>query len=39
LQEHGIRILSRGMFYLSAAHTEQDVDHAIDVAKRVLVEM
>ena len=36
LQENGVRILGRGMFYVSAAHTEQDVDHAVDVAKRVL---
>ncbi len=39
LQERGVRILSRGMFYLSASHTEQDVDLAVDVAKRVLAEM
>jgi glutamate-1-semialdehyde 2,1-aminomutase len=39
LQESGVRILSRGMFYLSAAHTEQDIDHAVDVAKHVLAGM
>lgn len=36
LQEGGIRILSRGTWYLSAAHTEEDVDHAVRVAQRVL---
>lgn len=36
LQEEGIRILSRGTWYLSAAHTEEDVDHAVRVAQRVL---
>ena len=39
LQESGIRILGRGTFYLSAAHTEQDIDHAVDVAKTVLKRM
>jgi glutamate-1-semialdehyde 2,1-aminomutase len=39
LQESGVRILGRGMFYLSAAHTEQDIDHAVDVAKHVLADM
>lgn len=39
LQENGVRILGRGMFYLSAAHTEADVDQAVDVAKRVMAEL
>jgi glutamate-1-semialdehyde 2,1-aminomutase len=32
MQERGVRLLGRGMFYLSAAHTEADVDHAVAVA-------
>ncbi len=37
LQEAGIRILSRGTWYLSAAHTEEDVDRAVRVAREVMV--
>jgi len=36
LQEAGIRILSRGTWYLSAAHTEEDVDRAVQVTRKVL---
>ncbi len=36
LQEAGIRILSRGTWYLSAAHTEEDVDRAVRVAREVM---
>jgi len=36
LQEEGIRILSRGTWYLAAAHTEEDIDHAVRVARTVL---
>jgi len=39
LQEAGIRILSRGTWYLCAAHTEEDIDQAVDVAQKVLAEM
>ena len=39
LQEQGIRILSRGMWYLSAAHTEADIDCAVGVARKVLMMM
>ena len=38
LQESGVRILGRGMFYLSAAHTEQEIDHVVDVAREVLAQ-
>jgi glutamate-1-semialdehyde 2,1-aminomutase len=39
LQEEGIRILGRGTWYLSAAHTEEDIDQAVRVAKTVLMKM
>ncbi len=39
LQERGVRILGRGTFYLSAAHTEQDIDHAVGVAKTVMASL
>jgi len=31
-----VRIIGRGLWYISAAHTEEDIDHAIVVAKSVL---
>ena len=36
MHDEGIRIIGRGLWYLSAVHTEQDVDTAIEVADRVL---
>ena len=39
LQEQGVRILGRGTFYLSAAHTEQDIDHAVDVVRNTLLRL
>jgi glutamate-1-semialdehyde 2,1-aminomutase len=37
--DRGIRLIGRGIWYLSVAHTEQDIEHAISVASEVLVEM
>ena len=34
-----IRIIGRGLWYISAAHTEEDIDHAIQVASEVLCNM
>lgn len=31
-----IRIIGRGLWYISAAHTEEDIDHAILVSRKVL---
>lgn len=31
-----IRIIGRGLWYISAAHTEEDIDHAIAVSRKVL---
>ncbi|MCS7055320.1 MAG: aspartate aminotransferase family protein [Thermoflexales bacterium] len=39
LQEEGLRILSRGTWYLCAAHTEADVDFAVCAARKVLATM
>mgnify|MGYP000899163402 CR=1 FL=1 len=36
MHDEGIRIIGRGLWYISAAHTEQEIDYAIDAAKRVL---
>lgn len=37
LHDQGIRVIGRGLWYLNAAHTEEDVDLATAAAKRVLV--
>ena len=39
MQERGIRLIGRGLWYLSAAHTEADIDYALMVAKEVLKEI
>jgi len=36
MHDRGIRIIGRGLWYISAAHTEQDIDHAIKIATEVL---
>lgn len=36
MQESGIRIIGRGLWYISTAHTEADIDEAIEKAKEVL---
>ncbi len=35
MQERGIRIIGRGLWYISAAHTEAEIDHAVTVAREV----
>ena len=39
MQERGIRLIGRGLWYLSAIHTEAEVDCAISTAREVLGEM
>lgn len=39
MHEKGIRIIGRGLWYISAAHTEDDIDRAIEVAGEVLKEL
>ena len=36
MQNEGIRIIGRGLWYISTVHTEEDIDKAIDVADKVL---
>ncbi len=36
MHDERIRIIGRGLWYISAAHTEQDIDHAIEVSARVM---
>lgn len=38
MHDRGIRIIGRGLWYISAAHTEADIDQAIALAKEVLAE-
>jgi len=39
MQDKGIRIIGRGLWYISAVHTEKHIEHALKVAKEVLQEM
>ena len=36
MQERGIRIIGRGLWYISAAHTEEDIEQAVQMSKEVL---
>ncbi|MBY5960263.1 aspartate aminotransferase family protein [Membranicola marinus] len=36
LNQEGVRVIGRGLWYISAAHTEADIDHAIQTIDRVL---
>ncbi|HEY4065119.1 MAG TPA: aspartate aminotransferase family protein [Puia sp.] len=36
MHDRGIRIIGRGLWYISAAHTEEEIDHAIKTAEEVL---
>jgi glutamate-1-semialdehyde 2,1-aminomutase len=36
LHERGLRVIGRGLWYISAAHTEADIDRAAATAKEVL---
>jgi glutamate-1-semialdehyde 2,1-aminomutase len=36
MHDNKIRVIGRGLWYISAAHTEADIDHAIDQTTRVL---
>ena len=39
MQERGVRLIGRGLWYLSAAHTEAEIDGCIAVAREVLQEI
>jgi len=36
MHDSGVRIIGRGLWYISAAHTAEDIDHAVDAAAEVL---
>ena len=39
LHQEGIRVIGRGLWYISTAHTEEDIDHAIETVDRVLAHL
>ncbi len=39
MHEKGIRIIGRGLWYISTAHTKDDIRQAIETADEVLSEM
>lgn len=39
MHDNGVRIIGRGLWYISTAHSEGDIDHAINTARKVLKEM
>ncbi len=36
LHDRGVRVIGRGLWYISAVHTESEIDHAIAVAAEVM---
>jgi len=36
MQERGVRLIGRGLWYVSAAHTEGEIEHAVETAREVL---
>ena len=36
MHDERIRIIGRGLWYISAAHTEDEIDHVLEVSRRVL---
>jgi len=39
MQERGVRLIGRGLWYISAAHTQTEIDHAIAMASETLIEL
>jgi len=39
MHDRGVRILTRGLWYISAAHTDEDVDVAVSTATDILTEL
>jgi len=39
LQQRGIRVIGRGLWYISAVHEDEHIEHAIKMAKEVLSEL
>ena len=39
MQQRGVRIIGRGLWYISAVHEEKHIDHAITMARETLLEL
>ena len=39
MHDRKVRVIGRGMWYISAAHTEEDIDHAIEISNKVMANM
>ncbi len=39
MHDNGIRIIGRGLWYISAAHTEKDIDTALDISSKVFKQL
>jgi glutamate-1-semialdehyde 2,1-aminomutase len=39
MQERGIRLIGRGLWYVSGAHTDEDIDQALAAARETLAGM
>lgn len=39
LHNEGIRVIGRGLWYISAVHTEEEIDYAIDIASKIIKDL
>ena len=39
MNDAGVRVIGRGLWYISAVHTDAEIDHAIATAREVLSAM
>lgn len=39
MHDRGVRIIGRGLWYISAVHTEKDIDYALTIAEQVFAEL
>ena len=39
MHDAGVRVIGRGLWYISAVHTDSEIDHAIATAREVLSAM
>jgi glutamate-1-semialdehyde 2,1-aminomutase len=39
MRERGVRLMSRGIWYLSASHTDADIEEAVNASRNTLAEM
>ena len=39
MHDRGVRVIGRGLWYISAVHTDNDIEHAIETAEEVLAQI